>query len=189
MPMPKLYIQKTCLMLCMLCAHFCSFAQTEHPSQPTYPDPVLREKWEQEHAAHFERMLNNMANRLEIKASQEAQWDSFTKALRAFNTHKDWNNELENGASSKNEGIDAALIAKKMADKMTDRAQKMTVLANETARLQKVLTNDQQKILNQMAWRFVHRSKMHSSEHPDWHSGNQVHPDRYAPMAEPTKHW
>jgi hypothetical protein len=112
-----------------------------------------------------QRQLNDMANRLEIKASQQAQWDEFASALQAF--HRQHQPHDHNPSDSSKMGahgpwsdhMDAAQMMKARAQKMTERAAAMTALAEKTEALQKVLSPEQQTTLNQMAgqlWMWHH---------------------------------
>jgi hypothetical protein len=111
------------------------------------------------------RHLNDMANRLEIKASQQAQWDEFASALQAF--HREHHPHDHNPSDSSKMGahgpssdlMDAAQMMKARAQKMTERAALMTALAEKTEALQKVLSPEQQTTLNQMTgqlWMWHH---------------------------------
>ena len=112
--------------------------------------------WQKHEQMHTEMMLNSIANRLEIKASQQNQWGEFVVAFKALHSMHNMQNSLpmdkpEMDKSKLPNQMDAATLAKLMAEKMTDHAAKMTVLANKTEQLQKVLTPEQQTTLNQLA--------------------------------------
>jgi hypothetical protein len=118
-----------------------------------------------------QRQLNDMANRLEIKASQQAQWDEFASALQAL--HRQHHPQDHNPSDPSKMGahgpwsdhMDAAQMMKARAQKMTERAAKMTALAEKTEALQKVLSTEQQKTLNQMA------GQLWMLHHPMRHNG------------------
>jgi len=112
--------------------------------------------WQKHEQMHTEMMLNSIANRLEIKASQQIQWGEFALAFKALHSMHNMQNSLPVDRPEMDKfklpgQMDAATLAKLMAEKMTDQAAKMTILASKTEQLQKVLTPEQQTTLNQFA--------------------------------------
>jgi hypothetical protein len=86
--------------------------------------------------------LTQDANRLEIKASQQAAWEEYANARKAL---ADWKfTKLPDDA-------DAATVAKQRAERVTEAAQKLTALADATAKLQAVLSPEQRKTLDQIS--------------------------------------
>ena len=187
------FITKACLCIGLTATHLCSFAQMQRPLAMKERPPASleqkeqRELWAQERAAHFEKFLVSMANRLEIKSSQQAQWDSFSKALRAFKMQQPWGFAVKE--PSQTAPTDAASLAKAMADKMTEGAAKMAVLANETAELQKILTPEQQKTFNQIAWQWMHPHPMHKMDQLPWNHDGANSPEHPGPAVQPPRPW
>ena len=96
--------------------------------------------------------IAQMASRLEIKASQQAAWGDYVKARESM-----WANPPARPASD----ADATTIARSRADFSADRARKLAVVSDATAKLQPVLTPDQRKVFDEMARRSGHRGGHH----------------------------
>ena len=97
---------------------------------------------------HMKARLDKLAGRLEIKASQQAAWEEFAKSVGMM---------AEQNVKKPSDDADAAAISRYRAEKATEFAKKLTGIADATAKLQKVLTGDQRKILNQTARHFLHK--------------------------------
>ena len=89
-----------------------------------------------------------MASRLEIKASQQAEWGDYVKAREAM-----WANPPVRPARD----ADAATVARSRAEFAADMARKLAVVSDATAKLQAVLTPEQRKVFDEMARRSGHR--------------------------------
>jgi hypothetical protein len=107
--------------------------------------------------------LDEAANRLEIKASQQKAWQTYTASVEAMTTHPD---------KHPVEDADAATIARFHADMANQMAAKLQKVADATAKLQAVLTPEQRKTFDQMARHFGHHGD-HSMQHHD--HGGQDH--------------
>ena len=105
---------------------------------------------------HMKSRLDKLAERLEIKSSQQAAWGEFAKSVETL---------AERSVKKPNEDADAATISRYRAEKATEFAKKLTRIADATAKLQTALTEDQRKILNQTSRRFLHRD--HGWNHKD----------------------
>ena len=108
--------------------------------------------------------LDRLAQRLEIKASQQAVWEDFAKSIESL---PDWN------AKKPGDDADAATIARYRANRASEMAGKLTRIADATARLQAALSEDQRKILNQTAQLMLHREHRfgrmhHDADHRGW---------------------
>lgn len=117
--------------------------------------PPAKTEAKQDWARHREEMVKHMtermAARLEIKASQQAAWQAYTKTLESAFAPP----------PAKPDGkTDAASITRAHADMAALRAQKLAQIADATAKLQEVLTPDQRKTLDQMVEHAMHR-RMH----------------------------
>ena len=89
--------------------------------------------------------LDKLAQRLEIKASQQAAWGEFAKSVEAL---------AEHAAQKPGDDADALAISRYRAERATEFAKKLTLIADNTAKLQAALTADQQKVFNQMSQHF-----------------------------------
>ena len=92
--------------------------------------------------------IARMAARLEIKASQQGAWGEYVKARESM-----WANPPVRPAKD----ADAATIARSRADFAADRARKLAVVSDATAKLQAVLAPEQRKVFDEMARRGGHR--------------------------------
>lgn len=104
--------------------------------------------WASQHREIFRKHIDLMANRLEIKASQQGAWQAYVRALEAAIALP----EKEAEAKS-----DAASITRMHANRAAVRAQKLAQIADATATLQETLSPDQRHTLDQMVSRFAHR--------------------------------
>lgn len=98
--------------------------------------------------------LERDANRLEIKASQQAAWQEYASARKAF---------AERTLHRPPQDADAAMIAKNHAERAAEVARKLATLADATAKLQVVLSPEQRMTLDQMA-----RHGHHKHGHHGW---------------------
>lgn len=96
---------------------------------------------------HMKDRLDKLAERLEIKSSQQAAWSEFSKSVGML---------AERSEKKPNDDADAATISRYRAEKATEFAKKLTKIADAIAKLQKVLTEDQRKTLDQASRRFLH---------------------------------
>jgi Spy/CpxP family protein refolding chaperone len=104
-----------------------------------------KQDWAKERLKHF---TDGLANRLEIKASQQNAFQAFVKTLEAVAEHPSTPPEVK---------TDAASLARQHADFAAARAQKLAQIADATAKLQEVLNPEQRKTLDQIAARIAHR--------------------------------
>jgi len=106
------------------------------------------EQWAQHRQEWVRAKLDRDANRLEIKASQQAAWQDYAGARKAL---------AEMTFHRPAPDADAATIAKARADRAADAARKLAVLADATTKLQGVLSPDQRKTLDQIVHKGHHR--------------------------------
>ncbi|BAP90072.1 putative uncharacterized protein [Burkholderiales bacterium GJ-E10] len=100
---------------------------------------------------HVQWHLDNLADRLEIQASQEPAWQTFEAALRNVMTFH-WKM-----MASPMPGPDtnAATIARLRADRAAEQARNLDRLAKATAGLRQVLTTNQREVLDEVASRYA----------------------------------
>ena len=122
----------------------------------------------------FRHMSDRVADRLEIKPSQQAAFQAYTAALQTALTPPAKHPEFKS---------DAAGIARMNADMAAEHAKRLAAIADATAKFQEVLTPDQRKTFDQMAAAFMHHHGMHhgfgghdhgwgrDGEHEDGHRG------------------
>jgi len=113
--------------------------------------------WAQHRQEWVRAKLDRDANRLEIKASQQAAWQQYANARNAL---------AERTFSKPAEDADAATIAKAHAQRAAEIAQKLATLADATAKLQVVLAPEQIRTLDQIV---RHGHQRHG--HHGWHHG------------------
>jgi hypothetical protein len=112
--------------------------------------------------------LNKLAERLEIKSSQQAAWEEFAKSIETL---------TEPSAKRPNDDADAATVSRYRADRAAEFAKKLSVIADATAKLQKVLTEDQRKVLNQASHHFLHKHHWgHDNNHWQGREGHEWNP-------------
>ena len=116
--------------------------------------------------------LKRMADRLEIKASQQSAWQEYVTAAKAAS---------EGRRSAPPTGADAASVVRARAAHATEFAAKLTKLADATAQLEQVLTPAQRQTLDQMSEPGRHHGDHcgpgpggdhdHAAGHPREHGG------------------
>jgi len=108
---------------------------------------------------HIKARLDKLANRLEIKASQQPAWENFAKSVEALANHS---------FKHPDENADAAAIAHARAEMADDMAKKLAAIADATDKLEAVLSENQRKVLNEEAHHF-HHGMHHCGKHGDHH--------------------
>ena len=108
----------------------------------------IRQDREKRQEEFFQRMTERMADRMEIKASQQSAWQAYAKILESTFAHPAQRPEYK---------TDAVSISRMYADMAAERAKKLAVIADATVKFQEVLTLDQRKTFDQMVVSFVHR--------------------------------
>jgi hypothetical protein len=98
---------------------------------------------------HMKARLDKLATRLEIKASQQTAWEEFAKSVEVL---------TDRNVKKPGDDVDAATVARYRAERATEFANKLTKIADATSKLQTSLTEDQRKILNQAAHRFLNKN-------------------------------
>lgn len=133
----------------------------------------LRAEMAQRHAEHVTALLDRLANRLEIKASQQPAWQGYAAALRDLMSPP-----LPAGAPEGKAAPDAAALAREHADRAAEHAQKLARLADATAKLEQVLGADQREVLDETA---RHLTREHGPgpgmAHGGWHGRDGAHCD------------
>ena len=108
--------------------------------------PIMQEGMHE----HMKARLNKLEKRLEIKSSQQGDWEKFSKSVEVL---------AEQNVAKPDDNADAATISRYSADRASELARKLTGIADATAQLQTALTNDQRKILNQVARHFINHNR------------------------------
>jgi LTXXQ motif family protein len=95
--------------------------------------------------------LDKLAERLELRASQQSAWDEFSKSVGML---------ADRNMKKIDDNADAVAIARYRADRASEMAGKLNSIAGATAKLRAVLNEDQRKILDQVANRFTEMKRM-----------------------------
>jgi len=107
--------------------------------------------------------LEKLAARLEIRSSQLASWDEFAKSVELL---------PEKHVKEPSPDADAATVSRYRAESAAELAKTLATIADTTAKLQAVLTEDQKKIFNQSSRRFLHGRYGWNHHSHDWGHGN-----------------
>ena len=107
--------------------------------------------------------LEKLATRLEIKSSQLSSWDEFAKSVELLS---------EKYVKEPSPDADAATVSRYRAERAAELAKTLATIADTTAKLQAVLTEDQRKIFNQASHRFLHHRHGWDQPSHDWEHGN-----------------
>lgn len=141
---------------------------------------AMGQRWTQHVQAH----LDKLAERMEIKASQEAAWQKFSAAFQTnMSLHGMMGHPPGHEGGHETPAADAAALARQQADRAWDHAQKLTQLADATAALQQVLTPEQRLVFDEAARHFIHEHGEHGGMGPmagGYHEGMEDHCERGA---------
>jgi LTXXQ motif family protein len=131
------------------------------------PQQIMEQDWARHRQVRLKISLANIAERLEIRSSQQNAWQAYTRAIEdavgALPKHPDVHPDA-----------DAATITRNQADFAAVRARSAARIADATATFQAVLTPEQRKTFDQIVRHF--RRLNHRGMHPG-HDGEQHHPD------------
>ncbi len=111
----------------------------------------------------IQHRLEQLSQRLEIKASQQSVWEEYARSVSMLED-RNWKRP--------DKDADAAAIAHFRADRATVLAKELTVIAEATDKLQKVLTEDQRKIFNQVSRLSMHKARERMRHGPGMTDGN-----------------
>lgn len=139
---------------------------------PSAPPPHDAHKMEHDWARHrqewMKKRLEKAAERLGIQSSQQEARQAYANAVES---------PLGNGNAGKaDRPTDAAGIARLRADFAAAHAARMMNIANATARLQDMLTPEQQKKFNRMVAHAYRPASRHASDERDGHEGYRPPP-------------
>ena len=131
----------------------------------------MQQNWAQHRQNWIKIKLAKMAERLEIKSSQQSAWQAFAKVIAEPD-----NRPIEKPDANADE--DAATMARRHAEFASEYAKRLVQIADATAKLQQALTPEQRLTLNQMAHEFHHhRLGGHHARH-DGDADHGPHDDR-----------
>jgi len=163
---PKLGILATIVTGSILAATFHSIAMAS-PAEHYDRQQMIQEKMQE----HMKIRLDKLAERLEIKSSQQAVWEEFAKSVEML---------ADRNAKKPGDDADAASISRYRADRATEFAKKLTKIADATAKLQAALSADQRKILDQTAQRFLRHEQGVNHTHQRLYRDENAHgPDQH----------
>lgn len=104
---------------------------------PSAPSAQMQERMQ----AYQQKRLDRMADRLEIRASQQGAWGAYVKVRKELFAAR---------PTPPAQDADAATLARQRAERAAQMAQKLATLADATAKLQEALTPEQVKTLAEM---------------------------------------
>lgn len=160
------------------------------------PHEAMLQRWSQHVQAH----LDQLAERLEIKASQEPAWQKFAAAFRDnLSDHAMFWHMADGQGGPGLADADAATLARQQAERARDHAQKLAQLADATAGLQQVLSADQRQVFNEAARHFAREHGGHGGMGAmaggGWHGAMADHCERgphsdvHGGYEHPHGHW
>lgn len=162
---PKLGILATIVTGAILITSFNSIAMAD-PAEHCGHKQMTQEQMQQHMQEQMKTRLDRLAQRLEIKASQQAVWEDFAKSIETLPVRN---------AKKPADDADAATIARYHADRTAEMAGKMTKIADATAKLEAALTPDQRKVLDQTAHLFLQHRHGAGYEHHGMDRGQNDH--------------
>lgn len=95
---------------------------------------------------HFGTRLNELSIRLEIKSSQQANWEEYARLIEIL---------AEQPVKKQNDDADTATTSRYRAESATEFSRKLTMIADATSKFKAVLTEDQQTILHVLNFEWV----------------------------------
>lgn len=170
LPQSRLLQRRVLLPLSLLAAGTCALLIAAAPLRAGAQEPHERaggkgpDAMETMHEHMHERMqermqehLDHLAARLEIRASQQEAWNTYSSAVKGLAPAQPPQKPAQD--------LDAAARARLAADRTAEMARKLSTLADATARLQQALDNSQKQILNEVSREFGHRMHGHGMGH------------------------
>jgi uncharacterized phage infection (PIP) family protein YhgE len=165
---PKLGILATLVTGTILLASFHSIAianPDEHYSHNQANQENLHES--------IKGRLDKLADRLEIKSSQQAVWEEFAKSVEML---------ADRNVKKPGNDADATAITRYRAERASELANKLSKIADATAKLQSALSDSQRKILDQNARRFLRYDRginhtHHGMDHESYRRSWDKHAD------------
>lgn len=142
----------------LLAAPGLSFADEPGPAPGAAPGHSwahTRQVAPEERAQWMKMHLDREAAMLEIKASQESAWDAYAAATQDLVSAGGAQTPLPTN-------LDATALMRLHAEHAAAYAQRLSVLADATAKLQAVLNDDQRKVLDRLV-------RLHSQFHGGHH--------------------
>lgn len=135
------------------------------PPAPPHDAHKMEHDWARHRQEWMKKRLEKAAEHLGIQPSQQEAWQAYVNAIES---------PIGNGDAGKpaDRPTDAAGIARLRADFAAAHAARMMNIANATARLQDVLTPEQQKKFNRMV---AHAHRPGPRHAPDGHDGREDH--------------
>ena len=125
-----------------------------------------QQSWAQHRQYWIKAKLARMAQRLEIRSSQQAAWQAFAKVIE----------EPVNPPIQKpDDRLDAAALARRHADFATAQAKRMVQIADATAKLQEILTPEQRLTLDQIAHEFRPHGHHRHHDRQEQHGSEEDH--------------
>lgn len=120
---------------------------------------AMRERMQHHMDQSLQDRLARLADRLEIRASQQGAWQKFSAAfIDAAHAH------IPDAGHRPDAASDAASLARAHADHAARIAQAAARVADATAELQAALSADQRKVLDEVARQFAHHGFGHGAE-------------------------
>lgn len=113
------------------------------PNWDAHDKPANHEQMREHFREHLKARLDRLAARLEIKASQEPAWETYTNAVEGLMTHPEHKADMKNETEE-----DAAAMIHHRAEHAAEKAKKLAELADATDKLQAALNENQRKLFN-----------------------------------------
>jgi hypothetical protein len=132
----------------------------------TNTSETASQEWARHRQEEIKIRVAKIANRLEIRSSQQNAWQAYANALTAT---------MDSQFHKQQANMDAASIVRQRADAAAETARKLAQLADATARLQEVLAPDQRKTFDQIVQHAGHHRHFgfHHHDQEDHHFGEK----------------
>jgi cell pole-organizing protein PopZ len=138
-----------------------------NPDAPPFTE-AQKQEWAKHRQEHIKARLAKMAQRLEIKTSQQNAWQAYVQTIETIGTTA-WKKP---GTGTP----DAATIARHRADMASEHARKAAQIADATAKLQEVLSPEQRKTFDQIVMHAQHRGHHWRQDKHEGDPGHQREP-------------
>ncbi len=124
------------------------------PAAPAASAPDAHGAMVRPWAQHLQAHLDRLAERLEIKASQQTAWQKFAAAFKETVGDHGMMGVPAMGMDAAADA-DAATLARRHAERAEQHARHLSQLADATAALQASLSADQRQVFNEVARHFA----------------------------------
>jgi protein CpxP len=145
----------------------------DDPAGANHEQMSNHEQMREHFREHIKARLDKLAERLEIKASQQPAWEAYAAAVESLMEQP---GQKEKDGMKKEAEEDAGAMIHRRAERAAEKAKKLAGIADATDKLQGVLNDNQRKLFNHEVRRQMeHMRHMEQMGYMGHHDGDGCH--------------